>query len=62
MSETTEDLRDAIIEYQVGPGSPPAHWIFYSGTAQFSQQKSLHEQNCRLIVRPGLFFVKMTRY
>ena len=59
MSEIAGDLRDAIIEYQVGPGSPPAHWMFYSGAEQFSQQKSLYEQSRRLIVRPGLFFMEI---
>ena len=59
MNEITEDLRDAITEYQVGPGSAVTHWMFYSGAAQFSQQKSLYEQNRRLIVRPELFFMKM---
>jgi hypothetical protein len=62
MSKITEDVRDAIIEYQVGPSSPVMHWMFYSGAAQFGQQKSLYEQNCRLIVRPGLFFMKMARH
>ena len=60
MSEMTEDLRDAIIEHQVGPGSSLTRWMFHSGAAQFGQQKSLYEQNCRLIVRPELFFMKMT--
>ena len=59
IDKITEELRDAITEYQVSPGSPPAHWIFYSGVAQFSQQKSLYEQNRRLIVGLGLFFLKM---
>ena len=59
ISKITEDLRDVIIEYQVSPGSPAAHWMFYSGVAQFAQQKSLYEQNRRLIVRPGFFFSKM---
>ena len=59
MSEITEDLRDVIIEYQVSPGSPATHWMLYSGAAQFTQQKSLYEQNRRLIVRPGLFFLKI---
>lgn len=52
MSEITEDLRDATIEYQVSPRSPVMRTVFYSGTMQFAQRKSLYEQKCRLTVGP----------
>jgi len=53
ISELAEDLRDAVLEYQVGPGHPATRRMFLSPAVQFTQQKSLYEQNCRLIVRPG---------
>ena len=57
ISGLTEDLRDAIIEYQVGHGS--LVWkILCLSTMQFAQQKSLYEQSCRLIVRPCCFLVR----
>ena len=54
MSEIVEGIKDAILEYQVGP-SPATHGITCLGTVQFAQQNSLHEKSCRLIVCPGCF-------
>jgi len=53
--ELAEDIRDAIIEYQVSSGPPVTRRILCSGTVQFTQQKSLYEKNCRLIVCPCCF-------
>ena len=55
MSELAGDLRDAMIEYQVGLSPPVSYGVFYLGVVQFAQQKSLYDQNCRLIVRAWLF-------
>ena len=52
MSEITQDLRGAIIEYQVSPRPPVTHTVLYLGVVQFAQQRSLYEENCRLIVGP----------
>jgi len=52
MSEITEELRDVVIEYQVSPRPPVMRTVLCLGTMQFAQQKSLYEQNCRLIVGP----------
>ena len=52
ISELAEELRDAVIEYQVGPDPPLIHTMLYLSVMQLTQQKSLYEQNCRLIVRP----------
>jgi len=54
MSELAEGLRDTIIEYQVSPGALVTCRVFCLGAVQFAQQKSLYEQNCRLIVCPRL--------
>ena len=51
VSELAEELRDAIIEYQVGPDPLATRSMLCLGTVQFAHQKSLYEQNCRLIVR-----------
>jgi hypothetical protein len=51
ISELAEELRDTIIEYQVSPDPPVTRRMLCLDAVQFSQQKSLYEQNCRLIVR-----------
>ena len=52
ISQLVEDLRDAVIEYQVSLGHPVAWRMHCLATIQFTQQKSLYEKNCRLIVCP----------
>ena len=47
--DLTDDLRDAIVEYQVGTVME-TYWIIHSYGPQFSQQKAIYEQNCKLIV------------
>ena len=51
ISELVEELRDAIVEYQVGPDTLSTRSMLCLGTVQFAHQKSLYDQNCRLIVR-----------
>jgi len=61
MSELAEGLRDTIIEYQVSPGTLVTRRMLCLGAVQFAQQKSLYEQNCRLIVCPWLSYSKVDR-
>ena len=58
VTELAEELRDVIIEYQVGTDSAATRRMICLGVVQFSQQKSLYEQNCRLIVRMVALFEK----
>ena len=51
ISELAEVLRDAIVEYQVCSDPPASCRMLCLDMVQFAQQKSLYEQNCRLIVR-----------
>lgn len=62
MSELVEDVRDAVIEYQVGLEPLVASQIFCLGTVKFSQQKLLYDNNCRLIVCPGSSVVSHLRH
>jgi len=50
VGDLADDLRDAIVEYQVSTGINKAHWIVRSCSLQFSQQKAMYDQNCTLIV------------
>ena len=51
--DLADDLRDFIVEYQVSAITGSTYWIVHSYNPQFSQQKAIYEQNCKLIVSRG---------
>ena len=49
-----EDIRDALLEYQVGGEKLHAAVVTNTETAQqTAQQRAVYDQNCRLIVSHG---------
>jgi len=51
VSGMAEDIRDALLEYQVG--SKRTHAVILTEIATFqqtTQQRAIYDQNCRLIV------------
>ena len=49
LSGLVEDLRDAVIEYQVGL-APVTRRVLRLYVAQFAQQKTLYKNSCKIIV------------
>ena len=50
VGELAQDVRDAVIEYQVSSNVLVIVIIHCLITVQFGQQNAIQEQNCRLIV------------
>ena len=52
--DLTDDLRDAMVEYQVSTNMQHARTTVRSRCdSQFAQQEAIYEQNCKLIVSHG---------
>ena len=45
-----EDIRDAVVEYQVSPDLSVTFRMPGRGSLQLHQQRALYDQNCKLIV------------
>ena len=50
VSGMAEDIRDALIDYQVGGAEAYAAGVIKIGLWQISQQRAIYDQNCKLIV------------
>jgi len=52
--DLADDLRDVVVEYQVSPDIQKHALNGHSCSSQFSQQKAIYDQNCKLIVSRGV--------